>query len=66
MTTINDNALGEIRELTTDELDMSGGTTAEGIAAATSAVGGMTAVRGMLAVTDYVLGMAAGAVLTGK
>jgi hypothetical protein len=55
-----------IRELTVDELDMVGGGSAEGIAASTSAVGGMTAVRGMLAITDYVLGMAAGAVLAGK
>ena len=30
------------------------------------AVGGMTAVSGMIKVTDYVLGMAAGAVMTGK
>jgi hypothetical protein len=56
----------DIRELTIDELDMVEGASAEGIAASTSAVGGMTAVHGMYEITDYVLGMAAGAVLAGK
>jgi hypothetical protein len=37
----------DIRELTIDELDMVEGASAEGIAASTSAVGGMTAVHGM-------------------
>jgi hypothetical protein len=53
-------------ELTDDELDMVRAGSAEGIAASTSAVGGMTAVHGMLEVTDYVLGLAAGTVLAGE
>ena len=56
----------QLRELTEAEFDTVSGGDIQRVAASTSAVGGMTAVIGMISVASYVVGLADGAKMSQK